>query len=537
VETASFGTSSYLTKLTQLTQLTHLTPLRRVIRVHSWFHLSFSLDPPVRAFHPLLVRFAKILMPLLLCGWAAAGLSAEPERSVVQIFTFLQPPVWDAPWRFEPVQRAGGSGFVIKGKRIMTNAHVVSWGRQIIVRRYQDPRPFLAEIEYIGHDCDLAVLTVKDPQFFDNLPALEFGDLPKVRSAVITYGYPAGGEEISYTRGVVSRIEMEKYAHSGIHGFLSVQTDAAINPGNSGGPVIQEDHVAGVAFQGMPGLQNVGFFIPTPVIEHFLKDISDGHYDGFPQAGIRLASLQNPAYRSFLKLPDNDLGARVDSLLPIAATQKLLKPDDVILRIGSLAVASDGTVLYQGNRVSAGLGFQFAQSGETVPLQIWREGQTLDLSLPVEIYQGDRAAGYQYTPPRYFVYGGLVFTPLSFDYLRKHGGHPSDPANRDMFYELYYRRNETPAQARTEPVILASVLADTVNANLTVRGHALVDRINGMKIDKLEDAVCAFENCTNPQDVIEFLPNHVFECLERKEAVQAKERILKAYAIASDRRL
>ena len=36
------------------------------------------------------------------------------------------------------MQRAGGSGFVIKGKRIMTNAHVVTWGRQILVRRYQD---------------------------------------------------------------------------------------------------------------------------------------------------------------------------------------------------------------------------------------------------------------------------------------------------------------------------------------------------------------------------------------------------------------
>ena len=53
--------------------------------------------------------------------------AAEPERSVIQIVTFAQQPVWDAPWRFEPVRRMGGSGFVIKGKRIMTNAHVVSW--------------------------------------------------------------------------------------------------------------------------------------------------------------------------------------------------------------------------------------------------------------------------------------------------------------------------------------------------------------------------------------------------------------------------
>src|SRR5690242_16158247 len=210
----------------------------------------------------------------------------------------------------------GGSGFVIKGKRIMTNAHVVSWGRQIIVRKYQDPRPYVAEVEYVGHDCDLAVLTVQDERFFENLQPLELGELPKVRSAVITCGYPAGGEEISYTRGVVSRIEMEPYAHIGNRQFLTVQTDAAINPGNSGGPVFQEDKVVGVAFQGTPGLENTGFFIPPPLVEHFLKDIANGRYEGFPQAGARVVPLQNPAYRKLLGLEDNNVGARVDSLLP-----------------------------------------------------------------------------------------------------------------------------------------------------------------------------------------------------------------------------
>ena len=152
----------------------------------------------------------RISLILAAAAWLTTGWASDPERSVVQIIVFIKQPVWDAPWRFEAVQRAGGSGFVIKGKRIMTNAHVVSWARQIIVRRYQDSRPYLAEVEYIGHDCDLAVLKVADSTFFADLEPLTVGELPKVRSAVITYGYPAGGEEISYTRGVVSRIELEQ---------------------------------------------------------------------------------------------------------------------------------------------------------------------------------------------------------------------------------------------------------------------------------------------------------------------------------------
>lgn len=396
----------------------------------------------------------------------------------------------------------------------------------------------MAEVEYIGHDCDLAVLTVRDTHFFDNLEPLELGQLPKVRSAVVTCGYPAGGEEISYTRGVVSRIEMITYSHIGNRRLLSVETDAAINPGNSGGPVLQDDRVVGVAFQGIPGLQNAGFFIPTPVIEHFLKDIDDGHYDGFPQAGLRLETLQNPAYRSFLKLPDNDQGERVDSILPVPATQRLLKPDDVLLRVGDFPVASDGTILYQSNRVSSALAFQLAQSGECVPLQVWREGHLLDVSLPVSVYTADHAAGFQYGElPRYYVFGGLVFTPLSLDYLRTLGGNASDPLDRDLFYELYYRPAESPSKARSEPIVQATVLADTVNANVEVHGRELVDKINGRTIDKLEDVIQAVESNNGAYDLIEFTPSHTLETLDHQEALKAANRILQTYGLAADRRL
>src|ERR1041384_2124359 len=100
----------------------------------------------------------------------------------------------------------------------------------------------------------------------------------------------------------------------GDRAYVAEQTDAAINPGNSGGPVIQDDKAVGVAFQGIPGLENAGFFIPRPVIDHFLKDIQNKRYDGFPLAGVRMVALQNPAYRKRLKMPDNNAGARIDSI-------------------------------------------------------------------------------------------------------------------------------------------------------------------------------------------------------------------------------
>jgi S1-C subfamily serine protease len=483
--------------------------------------------------------FKKAILGGLLLAALEATWGAEPEKSVIQITTFSQQPAWDAPWRFDSVRRASGSGFVIKGKKIMTNAHVISWARQLLVHRFQDPHPYAARVTYVAHDCDLAIIEPEDKSFFDGLEPLEIGELPVVRSSVTTYGYPAGGEQISYTKGVVSRIEVQSYVHIGNRAYIAAQTDAAINPGNSGGPVIQDDKVVGVAFQGTPGLENTGFFIPTTLIKHFLKDIEDGQYDGFPQAGVRLVSLQNPAYRRALKLPENDLGARIDYIYDVPTSRELLRVDDVILKVGNYEVGSDGTIIYNGNRVFLGVAFSDIQSGEKVPLQLWRSGKEMDISLPIYTYTKDKAEGNQYDIlPKYYIYGGLVFVPLSRDYLKTLGNNWNDPQNAPLMYELFYRKNESPSTARTEPVVLASVLAHPVNANIGVRAHALVDTINGIRIDKLEDVPKAFEaNNGKEQHLITFQPSHTIEAIDKSAADQASPEILKTYGVPSDRRL
>jgi hypothetical protein len=157
----------------------------------------------------------------------------------------------------------------------------------------------------------------------------------------------------------------------------------------------------------------------------------------------------------------------------------------------------------------------------------------------VSVYRDDAAGGYQYlAPPRYYVYGGLVFTPLSLDYIRNAGGrNAQDASNNDLYYELYYRRYETPDSARREPVVLATVLSDAINANVNVRSRVLVDKINGIRIEKLEDVIRAFESSNGDYDVIEFLPKHSQECLVRADVAKANAEILKTYGLAQDRRL
>ena len=371
-------------------------------------------------------------------------MAADPEKSVVQIINYAQGPNWVEPWRFSRVANGLGSGFVIKGKRIMTNAHVVSWSKQLVVHRYQDPKPYRATVEFIGHDCDLAILKVEDEAFFEGIEALQIGELPAARSSVTTYGYPAGGRQISYTRGVISRIEMQRYAHIYNRSLLTVQTDAAINPGNSGGPAIQDDKVVGVSFQGRPGLENAGFFIPPNIIKHFVEDIEDGKYHGFPDAGISLIKLTNPAFRASLGLPNNSVGARIDRIFqPFPKTHELLRINDVILEVSNEEVGSDGMILYEGNRVHCSVLFDEAQHGEPIALKLWRAGEAIELDLPIYVNRADRISGNQHKEPPYLIVGGLVFTELSMNYLSSLGRNLSESVGSRTHYELFFRSHQS----------------------------------------------------------------------------------------------
>lgn len=457
------------------------------------------------------------------------------DKALVRVLNYIQQPLWNIPWQFQRMQAGSGSGFIIEGKMIMTNAHVVSWSRNLIVFRYNDPRPFNARIVYCAHECDLALITVDDPAFFEGITPLTFGNLPKVRSTVTTNGYPAGGTQISYTRGVVSRIEIQPYAHIGTKGFLAIQTDAPINPGNSGGPVLQDGKVVGVAFQGIKSLEGAGFFIPTPVVRHFLKDIEDGKYDGFPVAGITYRTLENPAYRRYLGLPNDSRGVALNGFLPIPSTQELLQFDDVVLEINGFPISNDGTTIFEGNRVQLGVAFHDMQKNSIAKLKLWRQKKEVNVDLPMVIYKGDDREGSQYdTLPRYFFHGGLLFAPLTADLLRSLGDGKSE-ISKELSYELYFRRFEDPDFPRKEPVVLVNIFADNANAEFSTSLPEIVASINEIPIHHLDDVSKALEKPINGFHIFRFT-DHRIETLDAKALAAAHPEIMKKYQIPQAQR-
>jgi S1-C subfamily serine protease len=417
----------------------------------------------------------------------AAG-TGRVESSVVKVFSTVRRPDPFKPWTKEPSDEISGSGVIIEGKRILTNAHVVLYASQVQVQAYQAGDKVSATVEAIAPGIDLALLKLDDEKLFATRPPLKrLAELPDVKDAVMAYGYPTGGSNLSITKGIVSRIEFVAYSRP-VSG-LRIQIDAAINHGNSGGPAVVGDKMIGLAFSSLGGTQNIGYIIPNEEIELFLRDVRDGKYDGKPGLFEELQTLENPALRSFLKLPAGVQGIVVHEPHERSAPSPL-KEWDVITKIGDSAVDDQGMVQVGPNlRIRfAYLVQKLAKNGK-VPLTIVRAGKTQVVQLPVSPSYPMLIPDLPGEYPPYFIYGPLVFSNVSTTVLsagfREFGG------GQSMFSSPLIRRMmDPPAFPGEELVIIPSpFLPHKIVKGYSSPAGSVVKGVNGVPVKNLKHLV------------------------------------------------
>ena len=459
----------------------------------------------------------------------------DVRKSMVKIYAVQNQPDYVNPWNMSGPNALSGSGCVIEGNYILTNAHVVSDNTFIQVRLHGKSKKHLARVLAVSHEADLALVTVENPAFFHGIKPLPLGKLPEVQQDVVVYGFPLGGDTLSTTKGVISRIEHQRYAHSTLS-LLAGQLDAAVNPGNSGGPVMVDDRVVGVVMQSLSKSQNIGYMVPIPVVQHFLADMEDGRYDGFPEDGIILQAMENSALRKIYGLGEKQSGALVISVLPGTPAQGRIFPGDVILSLDGRNVADDCTVEFRpGERTSANYCTQQHQVGEELNLEILRHGkeQTIRFAL-------DQAWGHhELVPmllndvlPTYYTYGGLVFCPLTMNYLLTWGDKPNTDAPPNLIYFLI---NNEPTVKGEEVVIIVKVLTSEVNNGYQDFVNERITEVNGKKIKNLRDLIRIVEGSEMDRFVVFKNQQGRKIVLDRKMVEKEQDKILRTYRIRSDR--
>lgn len=451
----------------------------------------------------LLLSLSLLLPALTALDAQTPSLPSDVYKSVLRVEVATQVPDYQTPWNAGRFGGGIGTGFLIGKNKILTNAHVVSNGRRILITVYGSPKKYPAKIEFIAHDCDLALLSVDDFKDFESFPTFELGNVPSLESQVRVIGYPVGGERLSVTRGVVSRIDFQPYSHSRADSHLIVQIDAAINPGNSGGPCVQDGKVVGVAFQGLRQADNTGYIIPTPVIRRFLKDIEDGHYDNYADLGISEFALHNPAMRKALGLPNDGKGVLVSNVIPTSSSDGILNAGDILISLDGKPVDSAGMITMDGEDVNLNEIVERKYAGDKVAVRFLRDGAINDVDIMLKPLNWSRMYAVQYEKkPRYLVFAGLVFQPLDTNLFA--ASKFDDVTVRRMFTDYVPKGL---FEKHKDIVVLTRVESDPVTSQLADFAGFAVDKINGVEVRDLAHA----SELLHPKEMPEFFVIDLFD--------------------------
>ncbi|KHN03752.1 Protease Do-like 2, chloroplastic [Glycine soja] len=437
-------------------------------------------------------------------------------NAVVKVYCTHTAPDYSLPWQKQRqyTNHILCSAFMIGDRKLLTNAHCVEHDTQVKVKKRGDDSKYVAKVLARGVDCDIALLSVESEEFWRDVEPLRLGRLPHLQDSVTVVGYPLGGDTISVTKGVVSRIEVTSYAH-GSSDLLGIQIDAAINPGNSGGPAFNDQgECIGVAFQVLRSdeAENIGYVIPTTVVSHFLTDYErNGRYTGFPCLGVLIQKLENPALRAWLKVQSNE-GVLVRRVEPTSDANNVLKEGDVIVSFDDVRVGSEGTVPFRSNERIA---FHFLISqkfaGDTAELGIIRAGSLIKTKVvlnsrvhlvPYHIDEGQ---------PSYLIIAGLVFTPLSEPLIE-------EECEDSIGLKLLARARYSLAKFKGEQIVILSQVV----------------KFNGTRIKNIHHLAHLIDSCKDRYLRFEFEDSYV-AVLEKESVTTASPSVLSDYGIPSER--
>lgn len=465
---------------------------------------------------------------------AIPGLKPEVLDAVVKVYATHCYPNYSLPWSRKRQTLSTSSGFVVSGRGILTNAHSVQHHTLVKVKKRGSDHKYIARVLSIGNECDIALMTVDDEAFWKGIKPLNFGVLPALQDSVCVTGYAIGGENISVTAGVVSRIEIQEYSHA-TSDLLGLQIDAAINYGASGAPGLNsKQEVVGIAFQSYHSLdsENVGYLIAVSVVQRFLSDYyRNGRYTGFCCCGFDYQKMENEDLRMSLQMGKDESGILVRHVEVTTEASKHLFAGDIVTHIDGTGISNEGNVPYRnGEKISFIYLITLKFVGDSVTFRVLRKGKPLEVTyalgessrpLLVPTYERRRL-------PEYLTIAGLVFVAFTEPYMiSEYGSDFILNAPVKLLDKIYNGHKKTPDH---QVVVLSQVLNAEVNVGYEYLGNLVLYKFNGQDITNLAHLAKLVRG--TQEEYFRFdLENHEVVVVSRRRAQESENEILETHGI------
>lgn len=489
------------------------------------------------------------LAPLLALGLAACATggrnghdsmpSAVPRPSanqgVVSVIINGQDPDFGSPWSKGRPWRRRINGLVVTGRRILVHGRRLSNSTLILVEKLGASKRYQAEVVEVDYEVPLGLLEVKDPEFWEGLEPIAIGDdVPSEGDVTICRWLDSG--QFEEARAVVKQLRVDDHFPGEVD-LLTLELSSSITAAGWGEVVVDRGEVVGLTTSASDDQLRA---IAAPVLSQFLEHVESGTYRGFARHGFTWQRLGNAALRRKLGLKDEEGGIRIRDVRPHGSGAGVLQTDDVVLSIGGHRIDERGKFDHpEYGKLFFGVLFTDGTSpGDRLPVQVLREGARVQLELELRRMAPEQDVVPRYTydqAPEYLVVGGLVFQPLSNDYLRRW---KSWWTNGPLRILVEMSRKQGGPEVEDERLILLSrVLPDPVNLGYHDVQAQLVSKVNGDVVRTMDELRAALAHPKKGFHVVELLAGQSAKrvVIDAAAAKEADPGIRKRYRLPPPR--
>lgn len=468
------------------------------------------------------------------------------NSSLVKVNATSQAYSLHLPWQKESPSGRRGLGVVLKDNRVLVTAQMAADATYIELELPDSGQKIPAKTLAVDYEANLALLECppsdRQKAFFAGLKPMDIDAGARIGDEVAILQTGRVGELIKNPL-FISKVLTRRYIVEG-SGFLVYEANGIIrSEANSFTlPVVKGDKLAGLLLS-YDSKNQVTTILPAPIIEHFLKDVADGSYEGFPGLGMEFQTTQDEQFREYLSLKPNEPGVLITTVVKGASADKAgMKKNDILLSINGFAIDARGDYKDpQYGALSAGhLIRGRAYVGEKVEIRVLRDGKEVTLTgeLARKKPEDYLVLPYQFDKgPRYVLMGGLLFQELSRPYLDAFGEDQRGGAILRLAH-IASHPQDYEDEGRKKLVFLSLVLPTPGAQGYDKLGGQVVNKVNGKTIHDLNDLDAAFKETKETFHVIELgdFPHILY--LDTFNAERDNMRLLGgAYRIGSLKRL
>ena len=276
-----------------------------------------------------------------------------------------------------------------------------------------------------------------------------------------------------------------------------------------GAPVMRNGTLVGLS----SGYENSGrklTIINAEILRRFMEQ-TDATPKGVPVIGLDIATLDDPVFRRYLKLQEGQTGIYISKVTPhSAAAEAGLQAGDVITAVEGMRIDNLGRCdlpLYGMTQVGVAMRY-LKPLGQELNLTISRGGENMDIAVKLNTDARDKALLTTEQPdatPRYVVWGGLVFQPLTATYLQALKGQARGSLPGE-FMEIENREDELHQRGYTELTALTVVIPTPATLGYDTMGFCVVEKVNGEEVHNFSEFAEQLDKAT-PSGSVELTLN------------------------------